>query len=445
MRHITIIALFLLIALSASSQSNRLYWWQMKWSPVDGHVYVPASNTDNGRVDLYRKDSIDLDTRIDSFWTSADTLYARVTRLSGGVIGPVDTLFAITGFARQTGLNDSIAAVRTDIADSLTGVIRSGDDISELNNDAGYITSVAWDEIGGNQTDIDLNGFSNTDNFLKSGDNISELDNDSGYLTGNQSITLSGDITGSGSTGINTTIANNAVSDVKLRTSAQHSVIGRSGNGVGNVADISATTTNHVLRLSGTLDFGLLSLASTQITSGRIPYGISSVLGSSSNFIFTGSQLGIGATPSFDIDIQSAASEMRIRSTVANSPTYVAFNNTVGNYFFGAEGTGGGGLMTGSLANAFVLNNFANVPIQFGTANTVAFTISGSGQNIGIGTNAPTSKLDVNGDIETTSSNAIYLGDPTTDGTWRIIRSGNDLLSQRRESGSYVTKQTITP
>lgn len=40
---------------------------------------------------------------------------------------------------------------------------------------------------------------------------LSSFTNDSGYITGNQSITLSGDVTGSGTTGITTTIANGAV------------------------------------------------------------------------------------------------------------------------------------------------------------------------------------------------------------------------------------------
>jgi hypothetical protein len=40
---------------------------------------------------------------------------------------------------------------------------------------------------------------------------LSSFTNDSGYITGNQSITLSGDVTGSGTTGIVTTIANGAV------------------------------------------------------------------------------------------------------------------------------------------------------------------------------------------------------------------------------------------
>ncbi|MCQ3933139.1 MAG: hypothetical protein DPW16_22045 [Chloroflexi bacterium] len=46
--------------------------------------------------------------------------------------------------------------------------------------------------------------------------------------------------------------------------------------------------------------------------------------------------------------------------------------------------------------------------------------------------------------VDIPSASAFYLGDPNADTTWRIIRSGDNLLFQQRESGSYVTKSTIT-
>ncbi len=45
--------------------------------------------------------------------------------------------------------------------------------------------------------------------------------------------------------------------------------------------------------------------------------------------------------------------------------------------------------------------------------------------------------------VEILSTKAFHFGDKDTDGTWRIIRSGDNLLFQQRESGSYVTKSTI--
>ena len=41
------------------------------------------------------------------------------------------------------------------------------------------------------------------------------------------------------------------------------------------------------------------------------------------------------------------------------------------------------------------------------------------------------------------ASGAYHFGDPTANDSWRITRSGTDLVIQRRESGSWVTKSTI--
>jgi len=42
--------------------------------------------------------------------------------------------------------------------------------------------------------------------------------------------------------------------------------------------------------------------------------------------------------------------------------------------------------------------------------------------------------------IDITGTGTYYLGDPNTDGSWRITVDGNDLHSDRRESGVWVTK-----
>jgi len=80
------------------------------------------------------------------------------------------------------------------------------------------------------------------------------------FLLENQTITLSGDVTGSGKTSISTTISDNSVTDSKLRNSVGTSVIGRAANSTGDPADIQASTDGHVLlRSSGNLLFGLIS------------------------------------------------------------------------------------------------------------------------------------------------------------------------------------------
>lgn len=69
---------------------------------------------------------------------------------------------------------------------------------------------------------------------------------------------LTGDVTTS-SGAVATTIANNAVTDAKLRDSAALSVIGRSANSSGDPADITAGSDGDVLRRSGTaIGFGAI-------------------------------------------------------------------------------------------------------------------------------------------------------------------------------------------
>jgi hypothetical protein len=69
-----------------------------------------------------------------------------------------------------------------------------------------------------------------------------------------------GDITVSGS-GATWTIDNNTISDAKLRQSAGLSIIGRSANSTGNVADITAASDGQVMRRSGTaIGFGAVDL-----------------------------------------------------------------------------------------------------------------------------------------------------------------------------------------
>jgi hypothetical protein len=47
-------------------------------------------------------------------------------------------------------------------------------------------------------------------------------------------------------------------------------------------------------------------------------------------------------------------------------------------------------------------------------------------------------------DYRAEAAGAYYFGADTSDGSWRITRSGNNLVIQRRESGNWVTKSTIS-
>jgi hypothetical protein len=111
------------------------------------------------------------------------------------------------------------------------------------------------------------------------------------------------------------------------------------------------------------------------------------------------------------------------------------------------------GLSSGSVIN------FAQFQDSILTLNTLSLTTIGltaagpfalnAGSAISLITsneiNLQGSRLTSNSDFEITdSTKAFYMGDSATNGSWRFIQSGDNLLLQQREAGVYVTKQTFS-
>ena len=117
----------------------------------------------------------------------------------------------------------------------------------------GKISSTDWSTFNAKQSQLNGTG------FVKIAGTVISYDN-STYLTGNQTVTLTGDITGSGATLIATSIGTAKVTSAMLRNSVAYSVIGRSSSTTGVPADIAAGTDYFVLRRTGTtLAFGILA------------------------------------------------------------------------------------------------------------------------------------------------------------------------------------------
>ena len=72
-----------------------------------------------------------------------------------------------------------------------------------------------------------------------------------------------------------------------------------------------------------------------------------------------------------------------------------------------------------------------------------ALTVLKNGQTTINGT-MTASQIKSTSNIEIEASSAVYLGDMNTNGSWRLIRSGNDAVMQRRESGVWVDKFAFT-
>ena len=145
------------------------------------------------------------------------------------------------------------------------------------------------------------------------------------FLLENQTITLSGDVTGSGKTSISSTISNNAVSNEKLRDSVGTSVIGRAANSTGDPADIQASTDGHVLlRSAGNLLFGLISGDSISSIDWSKITGTPTTLS------------GYGITNAYT---KTEADNKFVPYTGANANVNLGSNNITANSFIKAGGT----------------------------------------------------------------------------------------------------------
>ena len=162
-------------------------------------------------------------------------------------------------------------------------------------------------------------------------------------------ISIGGDITytssgidGSSNLNDNATISQNAVTNDKFRKGGALSIVGRSANSLGNVADIAASNDHQVLRRSGnSLGFGAINLSqsnavtgtlgvgnggtgNTSFTEGRILIGNGSngiVTDASLVFDRTNNRLGIGIQPQYAVDVDGDVRADTFRG-VATSAQY---------------------------------------------------------------------------------------------------------------------------
>ena len=113
------------------------------------------------------------------------------------------------------------------------------------------------------------------------------------YITGNQTITLSGDVTGSGTTAITTAIANDAVTFAKMQNVSTGILLGRSTASSGNVEEIAIGS--GLVLSAGTLNLGTITASRAVVTN------VSGVLEASTT---TATQIGYLSTLSSNAQTQ---------------------------------------------------------------------------------------------------------------------------------------------
>ncbi len=131
--------------------------------------------------------------------------------------------------------------------------------------------------------------------------------------------------------------------------------------------------------------------------------GAGALVGASNSLVLgaPGTNVGIGVSvPVRTLDVQATNARIMATSTTNNNAAAVRAFNGISEITLGVESNAGGALMTGTLPYAALLSSDFSWPLQFAVFGGVKMTILTDG-SVGIGTAAPTQKLEVNGTIKT--------------------------------------------
>ena len=165
------------------------------------------------------------DARVGTYLTNNS--YATQTYVNTAVSNLVDaapgTLDTLNELAAALGDDPNFATTVAASIGTKEPIITAGTTSQYWRGDKSWQTLPIYTLSGlGGQPQLNGTGFVKVSGTTVSYDNSTYYlaSNPSGYITGNQNITLSGEVTGSGATSIVTTIANNAVTTAKINNGA---------------------------------------------------------------------------------------------------------------------------------------------------------------------------------------------------------------------------------
>lgn len=177
--------------------------------------------------------------------------------------------------------------------------------------------------------------------------NLNQLTNGPGYITGNQTITLSGDVTGSGATSISTTIASNAVTTAKINNGAV-TAAKLATFGAGDTILWSANTDTGFIKFVssgnaaglsyieiGTTDDGDEPIKFTQSGNLRVLIDTDGLLknGSSQKYVYESGTWGISVSGNSATTSQTNFSSLTVNSnTVLHAGNYTTYAASSANF-----------------------------------------------------------------------------------------------------------------
>jgi hypothetical protein len=422
---------------NASSGSMRMFSGTViSGEGSSGNVEVksgnPSGNGSSGRIDIFSSTSNG----------ASGYLYFR----SGSATGASGSgLFVLeTGAATGTG-NSGFARLASGSAN--TGIsgnvdIFSGDSSS---NATGVVFVSTGKVLSGNATTGNLLLFSGRHDSTTGG-NTGTVILGSGRIlnstsTGSTGTTRiqSGNVQGSGNSGaieIETgTITSGTRGDVRVK--AQNIWLSGANNfGMLQANDGGVYTRNELMAFS--LDYSTFFHAdykNTQYPSVWITGGSHDI----TKFAQIGA-FGATGTSAGAVAFKGANVQGTIDGTYSGGDVYLESNSASYSNDTAANLSINSGKIVVQSSSAFIKGsstaaNSGNVELRTGAA-------AGTGNRGSVVIDAP--QLSMQGNSITNTSH-MYFGDPNTDGTYRIRPDGANLITERRESGVWITKQTITP
>ena len=175
-------------------------------------------------------------------WTNFNTAYTnRITSLTTTGSGAATLVSNV--------LNIPTPPTATFTSLTVTGSSGSSTLSSGVLNVPTYtLTGLGGQPLATNLTSLAGLSYASASFVKMTGTGVFSLDTNT-YITGNQTITLSGDVTGTGTTAIPTTIGTNKVLNTMLAQIATATFKGRTSTGTGNVEDLTVTEATAMLNI----------------------------------------------------------------------------------------------------------------------------------------------------------------------------------------------------
>jgi hypothetical protein len=245
-------------------------------------TFFPLYNSDEADMQVRRGSTVVYRAR-SGFWRpEIPSSRMRVRKNSTGTVFDRGRFNLIEGTGVTLTVTDDSSNNEVDV--TITGgVVSDGDKGDVTVSSTGTVWTIDNDVV----TDAKLRNSGALSVIGRSANSTGDPADISGTASSDQVLRVSGTTLGFG-TVATAGIANNAVTDAKIRQSAGLTVIGRAANSTGDVADIGAGVDGYVLRRIGTLlGFGPITTAGIdddQVTNAKLRNsGALSVIGRSAN------------------------------------------------------------------------------------------------------------------------------------------------------------------